>query len=79
MRTQPYSDKKFRQLQKEAAPELRRRGMHLVAHRDRPYTTVMAVRNKVRQAPWLPSSPVINGVRMRYEAGRLVPRVAAGG
>lgn len=25
-------------------------------------------------APFLPSSPVINGVRMRYENGKLVPR-----
>ena len=26
-------------------------------------------------APFLPSSPVVNGVRMRYEGGKLVPRV----
>jgi hypothetical protein len=28
-------------------------------------------------AKFLPSSPIINGVRMRYEKGRLVPRVRA--
>lgn len=27
-------------------------------------------------APFLPSSPIVNGVRMRYEKGRLVPRVS---
>lgn len=26
-------------------------------------------------APFLPSSPIVNGVRMRYSKGRLVPRV----
>lgn len=28
-------------------------------------------------AKFLPSSPIVNGVRMRYEKGRLVPRVRA--
>lgn len=27
-------------------------------------------------AKWLPSSPIVDGVRMRYEKGRLVPRVS---
>lgn len=31
-------------------------------------------RNKIRQAPYLPASPKINGVRHRWEDGRLVPR-----
>ena len=26
-------------------------------------------------APFLPSSPIVDGVRMRYEKGKLVPRV----
>ena len=35
---------------------------------------IAGFRNKIRQAKYLPASPKINGVRHRWEDGRLVPR-----
>lgn len=40
----------------------------------RPHPGYVLVRNAVQPAPWLPASPIIDGVRMRYSKGRLVPR-----
>lgn len=82
MRTQPYRDKKFAQIERELAPELRRTGHHLVAirrhSRRRPFTEVTKVANAVRKPKFVePAAPIVNGVRMRWEKGRLVPRVGA--
>lgn len=34
----------------------------------------LRARNHIAPAPWLPASPVVDGVRMRYAKGKLVPR-----
>lgn len=39
---------------------------------DTPRLQILYVTNA---APFLPSSPIVDGVRMRYDKGRLVPRV----
>lgn len=83
MRTQPYRDKKFTEIEREAAPELRRIGFHLVARRvyggrfGHPSTRVFKVQNKIRKPAYVqPAAPIVDGVRMRWEKGRLVPRVS---
>jgi hypothetical protein len=76
MKTRP--DKKFLELEKAVAPTLRRQGMHLIQVRYRNGTKdVRPVRNRIRQAPWIPSAP--HG--FRWQSGKLVPRRApqAGG
>lgn len=82
MRSQPYRDKKFSQIERKALPELRRTGHHLIAIRRHgrrlPETVVRMVRNHIRKPDYVEqAAPKVNGVRMRWENGRLVPRVSA--
>lgn len=83
MRSQPYRDKKFTEIERKLAPELRRAGEHLVARRVYgrrfgafPQTVIARFRNKIRKPAYVqPAAPIVDGVRMRWENGRLVPRV----
>lgn len=82
MRIQPYRDKKFAQIERDAAPSLRATGQHLVAlrfydRRSGPKTEIRMVKNHVAKPAYVePAAPVVDGVRMRWEKGRLVPRVS---
>lgn len=81
------TDKKFRELQRDwdrssIHTAFLGRGQHLV-QRSRTISTqsgfrqvryVVRTDNRRRQAPYLPASPKIDGVRMRWEKGQLVPR-----
>lgn len=77
------TDKKFRALsaqhhraQYSTACEFR--GTHLervdVSRRGFPRAVARVVANRVSQVPYLPSSPKIDGVRMHWVKGWLVPR-----
>lgn len=85
MATRVYRDKKFTELEKELAPQLRKAGQHLVAVRrykgggkdgSHPITLLARDRNRRSKPAYVhPAAPIVDGVRMRWQDGKLVPRV----
>lgn len=71
------TDKKFLSLLKKHDKMLRDEHVHLIQRIGRyGQREVAIVPNRIGPAPWLPASPKVNGVRMRYAKGKLVPRVS---